>query len=568
MKSSKVKSNVILTIVAVLLAVALILQITGAWFTDVASSKLDGGEFRFGKIGSLDVTAKNVEWTDCDGNKITNRTVVMPGDKLVSASFSVTYVADADDTSTDDVYYIIEKDDMFYYFDDNQNLVEITDFNASVMTKGTTYSIASSTVVVTIDGVSYSLDGADSSKSIPNSAQNQEIQMSLTGALYTVKIIQKSNLTPSEAYAILSEQIVSWVDVEQTPETGLLGVSGQTYAIGTHLIIDVIAGQTYKITGWTSTSPDIYPLAFVKNAQGETIQTFGLEKGNHIGEIITIPKGATQLVINGNDEGNPGYVSAQLKTFHTPATAKGLFLGDSIIQGVGVLPHNDSLATPTLDAVSVASKTLNKYILNGGIGGSTYSQYVSSFVTMIDSIISGDYSGLETYIDTLETRFPLEGFDGALTQYKKIKKQDISSLDFIAISFGTNDWYNGTVAYNSSDLYDKTTILDALRYGIKKLQDNYPNLKIFVFTPIYREKLGTNSDQNSDTYKNSEGITLIQLGEKIESVCSGLNNVYCKNMYSVITSSTASSYIKDGTHCNEAGYNLLGQEFANFISSH
>ena len=564
-KKSK-KISIFLLILVVLLSVLLILQVSGAWFTDNSSAQLNGGTLRFGKIGKLELVAKDVEWTDCNGNAITDRDCVMPGDKVVSASFSVSYVA-KDDDKIEDVYYVIAKDDKYYYFDESQNLKEIIDFNASVMIEGTKFSIDSATAVVTVDGTNYTLDGSESSKNIPNSAQGQEIVMALTNANYTVSIIQKANLTPSKAYELLTNQVVSWVAVEQTPQDGILGVGGQTYNTGTHLVIDVQAGQTYKINGWTSTSPEIYPLAFVKDSDGKVIQTFGLTSGNHLNEIISIPANGVQLIINGTSKDNPGYASAYLKSFQTQLTTCGLFLGDSIIQGVGVLPQNDSLATPSLDAVSVASKTLNKNILNGGIGGSTYSQSASNFAMMVDSLVNANYTQLETYINSLEKQYPNEGFNGALTQYGKIKKQKILDLEFIAISFGTNDFASGSVVDNSSNLYDKTTILGSLRYGIKVIQENYPKIKIFVFTPIYREKLGPNSNQNSDSYVNSQGITLVQLGEKIKNLCLGLNNVYCKNMYSVITSSTASSYIKDGTHCNQAGYNLLGKEFAKFISA-
>lgn len=197
---AKKKYNFVLTTIIILLCVILILQVTEAWFTDSKKVTIGGGEFRFGSLGNLDVTATDGVWLDAEGNAITDRTTIMPGDRLTGATFKVSY----SDSGTDDVYYVIESNGKYYSIV-NSNLVQITDGNALVLTQGETLEVKSAVVTVTIDGNTYSLDGSTSSASIPNAAQGKEIIMQLQGATYTVKIIQKSNLTSEKAYKILTE---------------------------------------------------------------------------------------------------------------------------------------------------------------------------------------------------------------------------------------------------------------------------------------------------------------------------------------------------------------------------
>ena len=107
---TKKKTNFALTAIIILLCVILILQVTGAWFTNSKNVTIGGGEFKFGSLGSLEVTATDGVWLDAEGNAITDRTTIMPGDRLTGATFKVSY----SDDGTDDVYYVVEWKILFH----------------------------------------------------------------------------------------------------------------------------------------------------------------------------------------------------------------------------------------------------------------------------------------------------------------------------------------------------------------------------------------------------------------------------------------------------------------------
>ncbi len=201
MTNKKSKSWLIVLPIFLICLVLLVLQLTGAWFTASGSASTgDGKDLRLGSLGSLDVTAVGGVWLDSNGNKITDRDVVMPGDRLTGASLKVTY----SDDGTDDAYYVVESNGKYYYFNEQSQLTEITDSCASVITLGTTIEVPSAVLKIVVDGTTYYFDGSTSSASIPNAAQGKEIGMELSNATYNVKIIQKANLTKEKAYEILT----------------------------------------------------------------------------------------------------------------------------------------------------------------------------------------------------------------------------------------------------------------------------------------------------------------------------------------------------------------------------
>jgi lysophospholipase L1-like esterase len=81
--------------------------------------------------------------------------------------------------------------------------------------------------------------------------------------------------------------------------------------------------------------------------------------------------------------------------------------------------------------------------------------------------------------------------------------------------------------------------------------------------------MGDDKTQNSDVYANpTSGLYLSQVAEGIAKCCKELH-IPCKNMYSEsnINEYNWKKYTVDGTHRNEAGYELLGRQYSRFITS-
>lgn len=242
----------------------------------------------------------------------------------------------------------------------------------------------------------------------------------------------------------------------------------------------------------------------------------------------------------------------------------GVGFGDSIMEGFGVLTPNK---LPTEDCISVMSKYLNTPIYNGGIGGAKLSSGNCSFVEIVDSLISGEWTNFDTNLNELINKNA--NMTSAIIQYNKIKSLDFSKVDFLAIAYGTNDWTAGRRLENIDNPMDKYTICGALRYCVSNLLTKYPQLKLYVFTPCYRDHLGTNQDETSDTFINpTSNLKLTDVCDGIENTCKELH-IPCKNMYydSNLNKYTRNEYLSDYVHRNAKGYELMGKQYAKFVDS-
>lgn len=242
----------------------------------------------------------------------------------------------------------------------------------------------------------------------------------------------------------------------------------------------------------------------------------------------------------------------------------GVGFGDSIMEGFGVLTH-DKL--PTEDCISVMSKYLNTPIYNGGIGGAKLSSGNCSFVEIVDSLISGDWTDFDNNLNELINKNA--NMSSARIQYNEIKSLDFSKVDFLAIAYGTNDWTAGSRLENIDNPMDKYTICGALRYCVSNLLTKYPQLKLYVFTPCYRDHLGTNKDETSDTFINpTSKLKLTDVCDGIANTCKELH-IPCKNMYydSNLNMYTRNEYLSDYVHRNVKGYELMGKQYAKFVDS-
>lgn len=360
-----------------------------------------------------------------------------------------------------------------------------------------------------------------------------------------------------------------------------------------YVYLDVNENEEYRIQGysWDKTKDvNIYTAFFVCDQEGNYIagssyseqikenETFEMKCKNY---LYTIPKGGCTLYVLGHKALLPAKIEKMV--YVDSWKLEGLFLGDSLIQGVGVLPQEDA-ALPKDDAVSVMERQLQSTILNGGIGGTTYARpfhrteydqnsTYTSFADIVDELFLGEYHTISHHIEKNKIAYPQEGFDGALVQYHRISKINLADLNYICIAYGTNDWYGGTPLDSKINDEDTSTVLGAFRYGIRKLKSFLPNVSIIVYTPCYREKLGEEKNENSDTYIQPDThLTLEQFGDAIfacaMSLHDELGDVYAKNIYQNpdLNHEHAEEYLKkDGTHFNKKGYQILGTLYADFI---
>ena len=233
----------------------------------------------------------------------------------------------------------------------------------------------------------------------------------------------------------------------------------------------------------------------------------------------------------------------------------GLFLGDSSMQGEG--------SNVGYDPVTYAQQLLSCTCYNGGIGGTTMRDdgRGANLVEITKALLTRDWTNIDGFLERYYEDKDL--YRAMVAKINEIKTIDPYQLDFIFISYGSNDFYFENSIIEDDNPDNPNTTLGALRYCVNELQKKYQALKIYVSTPSYHVYNQTTGD--SDAWVH-HGMTLGQLSDKIENVCKTLH-VPCHNQYwkNDLNRNNATLQLRDGTHRNAYGYEILGHQYAKFI---
>lgn len=330
-------------------------------------------------------------------------------------------------------------------------------------------------------------------------------------------------------------------------------------------------GYDYALVDYDYNNPVRLRFTGDCNSSSFPILIFADEYNNCIGKLydtvgdaidreeVEIPKGTKKIYCQSC------YIQADktnLIEVATPTSVKtigkqrvGIILGDSIVQGVGVLPsYNERLHDfiPRNNLSWFIEQYSDLKIYNGGLGGGCTGERTIDFQKVADCINSGDFSDIQSGI----TQYSLNKFASA--NWDRIAELDFNDVDFIGIGYGYNDWNFGRT---------EEQIKTGFRYGLDKILAKYPNLKIYLFTPSYYKS--DDGTKDSDVYANtSSGLYLYQIAEFIEDI-SKEYHLPCKNLYysGNINSFNASLYMNGSPHRNEKGYELLGRQWAKFIET-
>lgn len=118
------------------------------------------------------------------------------------------------------------------------------------------------------------------------------------------------------------------------------------------------------------------------------------------------------------------------------------------------------------------------------------------FSSLVDSIISGDFTAQETaltdYGSSMSSVFP--------DRLQRLKNIDFNKADIVTLNYGTND-YGG--------YYVKNNYIEGYTEAISKLQEAYPHIKVILITPTYRLWYAEDGSflEDGDTRIGSNGTT-------------------------------------------------------------
>lgn len=178
------------------------------------------------------------------------------------------------------------------------------------------------------------------------------------------------------------------------------------------------------------------------------------------------------------------------------------------------------------DIPSMLETLTGATVYNAAFGGCCMSdndqtRKLFTMCRLADAIVAGDFtaqknSGVSiTYAGTSINYVP--------DRLAMMESINWSEIDYITISYGTNDWNSNYALDNENDPDDTTTYLGAFRYSVEKLLTAYPNIKILPITPLWRfwdTNTGLPSEVQGDyidsnTYAKGTGYKLWEYGDAL-----------------------------------------------------
>ena len=340
--------------------------------------------------------------------------------------------------------------------------------------------------------------------------------------------------------------------------THLYSLAGFKYAI-----VECQEGDKFTINATGGGFPRAYAFLDGNNLILERAE----QNASFSNAVITAPANTAKLVINDKSDSTSYYgeesltyrVNALESAGATPLKLKGknmVNFGDSIFgRGQGDSGISGRLAYKT-----------GATVYNCGLSGTAMAirqslPYYNPFAmcNLADAIASGDFSTQEAVLS--ESDIPAQ----APQVTALLENLDFSTIDYVTIALGTNDWGGtGAVIDNTENKYDTTAVCGALRHSIETILNAYPKAIIIILSTIYRAKI--TSGEYSDQGANGRGYTLQDLNVALKGVADEYHLKFIDNFNVGFNKWTCPQYYasNDGTHPDIAGFEVLAEN----ISAH
>lgn len=137
-----------------------------------------------------------------------------------------------------------------------------------------------------------------------------------------------------------------------------------------------------------------------------------------------------------------------------------------------------------------------------------------------------------------------------------IKNVDFEEVDYVIVSYGLNDYFSDIPIY-PQEYYDLNSYVGALRHGIQKLREEYPNLEFIITSPTYCEWFA--------------GERQFELGDYVEAARGVAEemDVHFLDMYHAFSKDVDKKmeYLEDGVHLTEEGRWLYSRSVIDCLES-
>ncbi|MEI6602496.1 MAG: GDSL-type esterase/lipase family protein [Clostridia bacterium] len=302
-------------------------------------------------------------------------------------------------------------------------------------------------------------------------------------------------------------------------------------------------------------------LVLVLNGKGTPVyfaKTFGASKWKMLIVTKTFKKGTNTLTLKrakaDADSVSIDRIRLLKKIIPTPNPIKVKFKGKKVVC------MGDSI-TAFCGYPEELEADLGTTVYNTGVGGAKtvagsgdidqFSLYQLSL-----AITTGDWTTQDAAVARI-------GNGNTSTNYATLKSIDFTTIDYIIMAYGTNDFAMGIPIGTDTDFAPaQNTFKGAINQSLALLKAKYPNIKIMLVTPIFRHS----AKGDSDSYDWGTGHYLIEFVDATIQV-GALNSVPVLDNYrnSKINKDTYTKYLNDGTHPNYLGAEYIASKVANYM---
>lgn len=343
--------------------------------------------------------------------------------------------------------------------------------------------------------------------------------------------------------------------------------------------IDVTQDEEYYLTGRVGQDIGLC-LSLLLDDNEQIVQVIHrgniTEQQSVVDEYLRIPEGVAYLTLTSNKSdlfALKKVVYYDIDSINRDVNSFASFLP---FRGKKIVNFGDSIignySAPT-DVSTYLANLTGATVYNCGFGGCRMGKHSDthfdkfSMYQLVNAMVSNDWSAQDTAV--AETGWGMPSYFP--NHLATLKAMDWSTVDMITIAYGTNDW-TGLYLDKESDPYDTGRFAGALRYCIEALYQNFPHIKLCLWTPIYRFFLEGGeyvSDSDSENYvEQAIGYSLPDLVDKEIAVAKDYHVPCIDNYYNLGMDRYNRSYYfpaNDGTHPNENGRKLIAQHVAKEI---
>lgn len=236
-----------------------------------------------------------------------------------------------------------------------------------------------------------------------------------------------------------------------------------------------------------------------------------------------------------------------------------LFLGnDSITYDQGETGYVEQVAAKSGATCINCGFPSTTVALKNATYSDDYALDAFSFSNVVDAIYNEDYSNL---MDKSKNFSDYTYEDHA----RKLSEVDFDKVDTIVIFYDAQDYLNLRIGMNPDNDQDRITYSGALNYGIQKLQEKYPYIRIVCcsFTMCYAYD-STGALVNGDMYDYGNGRLTTYLQFMID--VSGATGVsFIDNYYGTVDADNSSGWLLDNVHVNAACNEYMAQHFTTAV---